>query len=234
MDTRKAIVITGAAGNLGSAVVAQLARGNGALACLDRSAEKLDRLVRGLPADIEILPIAGTDLANPDACAAAVAQAKERFGGIGALVNTVGGFQVGSVIEAFGQWDAMMTMNARTALAISGAVLPIMQAAGYGRIVHVAAEAGLKAPAGLAAYAASKAAVIRLTESIAQEYRPDGITANCVLPGIIDTPQNRAAMPNAKRDSWVSPESIARLIAFLVSPESAVVTGAAIPATGLD
>ncbi|MDQ0396028.1 SDR family NAD(P)-dependent oxidoreductase [Labrys monachus] len=234
MDDRKAIMITGAAGNLGSAVALELARGNARLVCLDRSADKLERLAAGFPATVEVLPIAGTDLTDADACAAVVAQATARFGGVCGLVNTVGGFQFGPFAKALGQWDAMMTMNARTALAISAAVLPGMKAARYGRIVHIAAGAGLKAPAGLAAYAASKAAVIRLTESIAEECRADGITANCILPSIIDTPQNRAAMPDANTDDWVSPRSIARLIAFLVSPEAAVVTGAAIPATGRD
>ena len=129
--------------------------------------------------------------------------------------------------------DAMLTGNARTALAISAAVLPAMQAARQGRIVHVAALAGQKASAGMAAYAASKAALLRLTEAIAEEYRKDGITANCVLPGVIDTPPNRAAMPKADTSTWVAPEAIARLIAFLLSAEGGVVTGGAIPATGV-
>jgi len=228
----KATIVTGAAGNLGAAVALELARRGARLVCLDRSQGKLDQLLGSLPATAEILPIAGTDMTSQEACAAAVAQATARFGGVSALVNTVGGFQAGSIAKALGQWDAMLTANARTALAISAAALPAMQSARYGRIVHVAAMAGLKAPAGLAAYAASKAALIRLTESIAEEYRGDGITANCVLPSVIDTPQNRAAMPKADTSGWVSPQAIARLIAFLVSPEGGVVTGAAIPATG--
>ncbi len=232
MSDMKAIIVTGAAGNLGAAVAAELARRGASLICLDRSQDKLDRLLASLPATAEVLPIAGTDMTSQESCAAAVAQATGRFGGICALVNTVGGFQAGPIAKALGQWDAMLTANARTALAISAAVLPAMQSAHYGRIVHVAAMAGLKAPAGLAAYAASKAALIRLTESIAEEYRGDGITANCVLPSVIDTPQNRAAMPKADTSGWVSPQAIARLIAFLVSPAGGVVTGAAIPATG--
>lgn len=234
MNSHQTIIITGAAGNLGTAVALELAQEGVRLVCLDRSQEKLEGLVSRLPSTAEILPIAGTDMTSQEACAAAVAQATERFGGIAALVNTVGGFQAGPVTKALGQWDAMITANARTALAISAAVLPIMQRARYGRIIHIAALAGLKAPAGLAAYAASKAAVIRLTESIAEEYRADRITANCILPSVIDTPQNRAAMPKADMSNWVSPASIARLIAFLVSPAGGVVTGAAIPAAGFN
>jgi NAD(P)-dependent dehydrogenase (short-subunit alcohol dehydrogenase family) len=227
-----AFIVTGAAGNLGAAVALELARNGVPIVCLDRSKDKLDRLTGQLPAKTEILSIAGTDMTSQDACAAAVAQAAERFGSVIGLANTVGGFQAGPVTKALELWDAMLTANARTALAISAAVLPIMQSARYGRIVHVAAMAGLKAPAGLAAYAASKAALIRLTESIAEEYRGDNISANCVLPSVIDTPQNREAMPKADTSSWTSPEAIARLIVFLLSPAGGVVSGAAIPASG--
>jgi NAD(P)-dependent dehydrogenase (short-subunit alcohol dehydrogenase family) len=234
-DSQNVIAVTGAGGNLGSAVALELARGDAKLICIDRSAEAIERLTSRLPASTRFLSLADVDLTDHDACLAAIAKVKDRFGGVGALVNTVGGFQVGPfATDALRQWDLMMTLNARTALMLSAAVLPLMQAARYGRIVHIAAAPGLKAGAGQAAYAASKAAVIRLTESIAAEYRTDRITANCILPGTIDTPQNRAAMPKAKTDSWVSPQSIARLIAFLVSPAAAVVTGAAIPATGFD
>ena len=177
--------------------------------------------------------LGGIDLGDPDACKEAVGQAIKAFGRIDALVNTVGGFQMGPVAEeGLAQWDELFQMNARTAYAISAAVLKPMQEAGYGRIVHIAAAPGLKAGANQAAYAASKAAVIRLTEAIAAENRDRRITANCILPGTIDTLQNRAAMPNAKTDSWVQPGDIARLISFLISPAAGIVTGAAIPATG--
>ena len=158
----------------------------------------------------------------------------EKFGKVTALVNTVGGFRTGNVaVDALDQWDMMMLLNAKVAMVTSAAVLPSLLAAGYGSIVHIAAQPGLRAGAGQSAYAASKAAVIRLTESLAAEHRGDRIRANCILPGTIDTPQNRAAMPDAKPDTFVPPASIAELIAFLISPAGAVVTGGAIPATGL-
>lgn len=233
MSSSPAIIVTGAAGNLGAAVVRELAKGSAPLVLMERSAEKLEALVASLPAGTQVLSIAGTDMTSQEACEAAVAQAIAKFGVVGGLANTVGGFAMAPVAKALAQWDAMLTGNARTALAISAAVLPAMQAGRQGRIVHVAALAGQKASAGMAAYAASKAALLRLTEAIAEEYRKDGITANCVLPGVIDTPQNRAAMPKADTSSWVAPEAIARLIAFLLSPEGGVVTGGAIPATGV-
>ncbi|QEE47944.1 SDR family NAD(P)-dependent oxidoreductase [Rhizobium sp. WL3] len=228
-------MVTGAAGNLGRAITTRLAGEGVNLVCVDRTTDALAALVQSLPSEAKVLTFAGADLSNPAVAQAMAEAAVDSFGGIDGLVNTVGGFATGPVDgDTLGQWDLMMNLNARVALVTSIAVLPVMQAARYGRIVHIAAAPGLKAGANQAAYAASKAAVLRLTESIALEHRRNRITANCILPGTIDTPQNRAAMPDAKVSDWVLPDSIARLIAFLISPEAAVVTGAAIPATGLE
>ncbi len=227
------VIVTGASGNLGSAVV-KLALAQGArIACVDRSMDPDSPVLAGIdPNRLALLP--GHDLTNKAAADAAVAAAVEKFGKVTALVNTVGGFRTGNVaVDALDQWDMMMLLNAKVAMVTSAAVLPSLLAAGYGSIVHIAAQPGLRAGAGQSAYAASKAAVIRLTESLAAEHRGDRIRANCILPGTIDTPQNRAAMPDAKPDTFVPPASIAELIAFLISPAGAVVTGGAIPATGL-
>ncbi len=229
------MIVTGAAGNLGRATALRLAGQGLNLVCVDRTAEALNAMVQTLPANANVLTFAGAYLSNPAVAQAMVEAATDSFGGVDGLINTVGGFATGPVNgDALDQWDLMLNLNARVALVTSIAVLPTMQAARYGRIVHIAAAPGLKAGANQAAYAASKAAVLRLTESIAAEHRGNRITANCILPGTIDTPQNRAAMPDAKVSDWVSPDAIARLIAFLVSSEAAVVTGAAIPATGLE
>lgn len=235
MAEQQTVIITGAAGNLGSAVAQVLAAGGARLVLVDRSHDMLAPLLTRLPSSTELLTITDVEITELAGAKEMVARAVERFDSVSGLVNTVGGFKTGSVInDAAGQWDMMMTLNAKVALTTSAAVLPVMKEAGYGRIVHIAAAPGIKAGANQAAYAASKAAVIRLIETIAAEHRKDRITANCILPGTIDTPQNRAAMPDAKTDTWVSPEAIARLIAFLVSPQAAVVTGGAIPATGLE
>jgi NAD(P)-dependent dehydrogenase (short-subunit alcohol dehydrogenase family) len=226
-------MVTGAGGNLGRAVVEHLAAEGARLVCVERNPQSLDEVVGALPAGVEVLKVPGIDLADLGACQSAVRLAEDRFGGINALVNTVGGFKMGSVDEAgLAQWDALLAMNARTAYAISAAVLPSMRRAGYGRIVHIAAAPGLKSGAKQAAYAASKAAVMRLTEAIAAENRAHRITANCILPGTIDTPQNRASMPDANTETWVPPAAIAKLVAFLISDDAGVVTGGAIPATG--
>lgn len=231
--TNECIIVTGASGNLGS-VVSRVLAGEGAMVvCVDRSEVNFGSITEGLDPD-RLLMLGGRDLTNKASADAVVAEAVARFGKVTGLVNTVGGFATGRVTEnALDQWDLMMLLNAKMALITSAAVLPSMKEAGYGRIVHIAAQPGIKATSGQAAYAASKAAVMRVVETIAAEHRADRITANCVLPGTIDTPINRASMPNAKSDIWISPNSIAQLIAFLVSPAGAVVTGAAIPATAL-
>lgn len=227
------VMVTGAGGNLGAAVASELASSGARIVCVERSPDALEKTAAMLPADAEVLKLADVDLADGAACRTAVEKAIAAFGRIDGLANTVGGFRTGPVDEeGMEAWDALFRMNALTAYAISAAVLKPMRAAGYGRIVHVAAAPGLKAGANQAAYAASKSAVIRLTEAIAAEGRASKISANCILPGTIDTPQNRAAMPNAKTDAWVQPAAIAKLVRYLVSGEAGLVTGAAIPATG--
>lgn len=233
MLTNDCVIVTGAAGNLGSEVARTLARQGAQVVCVDREARRFEVDGDGIDPD-RLHWITGLDLSDRAAATEMVAQAVARFGQITGLVNCVGGFATGRLMaEAADQWDQMMTLNAKVAMVTTVAVLPALMEAGSGRIVHIAAAPGNKAAAGQAAYAASKAAVIRLVEVIAAEHRADRITANCILPGTIDTKANRAAMPNAKPDVWISPASIAEVIAFLISPAGAVVTGAAIPATGL-
>jgi NAD(P)-dependent dehydrogenase (short-subunit alcohol dehydrogenase family) len=173
------------------------------------------------------------DLTKRADCEKMTALAVERFGRIDGVVNLVGGFRLQDVSgDSLETWQAMLRLNGDTAFNISAAVLPALREAGFGRIVHVAANAAFKANRGQAAYAASKAAVLRLTEALAAENRKFGITANSIVPGIIDTPANRAAMPDADVGEWTSPSSIAKVIAFLVSEHSAAITGAAVNVSG--
>ena len=233
MQPQMTIIVTGAAGNLGAAVEVALASRGARLVLVDRTQEGLTALAEKLPTGTDVLTLPGVDLSDPIAADHMVKSATARFGQVTGLVNTIGGFAMGSILtDALKQFDLMMQLNARIPLVTSAAILPVLQAANYGRIVHIAAGPGLKAPAMMGAYAASKAAVMRLVESLAEEHAKDHITANCILPGTIDTPQNRAAMPDADTSSWVTPAAIAELIAFLVSKEGGIVTGAAIPASG--
>jgi NAD(P)-dependent dehydrogenase (short-subunit alcohol dehydrogenase family) len=227
------IIVTGAAGNLGAAVAVELAQRGAKLVCTDRSAERLSALAGRLAQTTEHLELATLDLSKLEDAAAMAQAALDRFGRIDGLVNTVGGFATGEVaVDALDRFDFLINLNAKTTLVTSAAVLPAMIARKHGRIVHIAAGIGNRGVAGLAAYSASKAAVMRIVESIAAEHDANGITANSILPSTIDTPQNRAAMPKADFSSWVTPAAIARVIAFLVSDDAAAVTGAAIPVTG--
>jgi NAD(P)-dependent dehydrogenase (short-subunit alcohol dehydrogenase family) len=163
-----------------------------------------------------------------------VTAVRERFGGIDILANIAGGFTMGPPLHQTPDqdWDRMMDLNARTVFNACRAVIPHLLAAGGGRIVNVAARAALMGQGHMAPYCASKAVVIRLTESLAEEHRDDGINVNCVLPGTLDTPENRAAMPDADHGRWVGTDALADVILFLVSAASRAISGAAIPVYG--
>jgi NAD(P)-dependent dehydrogenase (short-subunit alcohol dehydrogenase family) len=156
-----------------------------------------------------------------------------RFGGIDVLVNVAGGFRW-ETLEAgdVETWDQLYTMNLRTAVVCSKAVLPAMIERGAGRIINIGAAAAARGGAGMGAYAASKAGVQRLTESLSEELKDRGITVNAILPGTIDTPRNRADMPDADFTRWVQPRTIAGVIVFLASDAASAITGASIPVLG--
>lgn len=225
------VMITGAAGNLGAAVAAACQAAGARTALIDRSEGRLERIYAATP---DRLLLGGVDLAVAASVGQAVAAALDRFGRIDALVNTVGGFRGGKTVEEedLATWDLLMAMNLRTAVLACRAVLPTMRGQGQGAIVTVAAGAALVGPPGLAAYAASKAALLRFTESLAGEVKTARIRVNAVLPGTIDTPQNRAAMPGADPSGWVKPAAIADAIVFLISDAARAVTGVALPVLG--
>jgi NAD(P)-dependent dehydrogenase (short-subunit alcohol dehydrogenase family) len=157
-----------------------------------------------------------------------------KHGPIDALVHLIGGFAGGTaVVETTdATWDQMMTVNLRVAFLTLRAVLKPMIAAHGGRIVAIGSRAAVDASPNLAAYAVSKAAVVALVKNIAAETKDQGITANVVLPSTIDTTANRKAMPQSDFSRWVAPESIAKLLVYLTSDDSADVSGAVIPIYG--
>ena len=158
---------------------------------------------------------------------------KAKFGRIDALLNIAGGFQWATLEDgAADSWDRMYALNLKTALNASKAALPYLLESGAGRIVNVGAQSAVHGAAGFGPYGASKSAVHRLTESLADELKLKGVTVNAVLPSIIDTPANRADMPKADFARWVAPADLAAVILFLASDEAKAVTGALIPVTG--
>jgi len=228
------VIVTGAAGNLGSAVARAFQAAGAKLALVDRAADRLPRLFPDLVDSPNHFLATSIDLTSADAVQTMVDETVKRFGRIDVLVNTAGGYRAGTPVHEtpLEAWDFMLNLNARTVFIASRAVIPHMLRQGSGRIVNVAARAALKGGAKMAAYSVSKSAVVRLTESMAAELKKEGINVNCVLPGTIDTPQNRQAMPNADHSRWVKPEAIADVIQFLASDASRAVQGAAIPVYG--
>ncbi len=230
--TSETALITGASGNLGRAVADALTRRGANLVLLDR---RRDRLEATFGAETRERMFAIVDLLDAAAVDAAVAAAAARFGRIDTLCNIAGAFRMGSPVHATSDadWNFLFDVNARTLLHVARAVVPRMLASGRGRIVNVGAFAAQKGAADMGAYIAAKSAVIRLTESMAAELRDRNINVNCVLPTIIDTPENRAAMPDADPARWVAPADLANVIAFLASDAARAVHGAAVPVTGL-
>jgi NAD(P)-dependent dehydrogenase (short-subunit alcohol dehydrogenase family) len=225
--TDRTVVITGASGNLGRAVAKAFADLGARLVLMD--------VRRGDLQDGANQMFLEVDLFKPDNVAAAVGKALERFGRIDVVCNIAGGFRMGSPVHETkdGDWDFLFGLNARSVLNTARTAVPAMLKGGGGKIVNIGAFAAQRGAANMGAYIASKSAVIRLTESMAAELREKNINVNCVLPTIIDTPENRAAMPNADPRKWVAPQDLAAVIVFLASDAARAIHGAAIPVTGL-
>jgi NAD(P)-dependent dehydrogenase (short-subunit alcohol dehydrogenase family) len=225
-------IITGAAGNLGQATARAFGAAGARLALVDRNPNAVEMLIKALEG-AEAAAF-GADLMRPDSVAEMVAGVKARFGGIDILINIAGGFTMGPPVHETPDrdWDFMMDLNARTVFNSCRAVVPHLIERSGGRIVNVSARAALEGRGQMAPYCASKAAVITLTESLAAEVKDAGITVNCILPGTVDTPQNREAMPDQDHGRWVPPAALADVILFLASDAARCVNGAAVPVYG--
>jgi NAD(P)-dependent dehydrogenase (short-subunit alcohol dehydrogenase family) len=228
----RTVMITGAAGHLGRAVAAALRERGAKLVLVGHGTESLHQAF-GDGDDSSLL--LSMDLRDAAQVRERTAEAIAHFGRIHALCHIAGGFRMGEAVhETTAQtWDWLMDLNARTFLHVAQALVPHLVATGGGRIVTVGATAALKGAAHMGAYTASKSALMRLTEAMAAELKDRRVNVNCVLPSIIDTPDNRAAMPTADPARWVAPEALADVIVFLVSDAARAVHGAAIPVTGL-
>ena len=227
----KIVIVTGGAGVLGKAVVNWFSNRGAKVAVLDISDEVL---AGAYPNPDQNHCYIGCDLTSRSGSAEAVAKVQRQFNIIDILCNIAGGFLMGDPVHETTDdtWNFLFDLNARSILNMAGPVVPAMLAKG-GKIVNISARAGDAGAANMGAYTASKAAVTRLTESMAQELKDKKINVNCIMPSLIDTPRNRSDMPDADFDTWVKPEEIAELIGFLASAEASAIHGAAIPISGL-
>lgn len=226
------MVVTGGAGVLGQSVVNWFSERGAKVAVLDYSD---DLLAKAYPDPSETHYYTACDLTDRPGCADAVGRLLRQFEKIDVLANIAGGFLMGDSVHETSDdtWDFLFDLNARSILNMSAAVVPEMIKQGHGKIINVAARAALNGAAGMGAYTASKAAVMRLTESMALELREQKINVNAVMPSLIDTPRNRQDMPDADFSKWVNPGQISNVIGFLASEESNCIHGACIPIDGL-
>ncbi len=222
-------IITGASGFLASGVIPIFHAGGAklVLTCGD------DRLYQRLPelrGDQNHICLQNADLSDPAAAADLAARALEAYGRIDTLVNIVGGWEAGKPVHetTLASWTKMIELNATITFLMSRAVVPVMLTQGSGAIINIGARPGLRASGHDAAYAAAKSAVLRLTESMSEEYKRSGIRVNAVLPAAIASAEQLAADP----DAGVTPAQLGRVIAFLASDAAAIINGAVIPAFG--
>jgi NAD(P)-dependent dehydrogenase (short-subunit alcohol dehydrogenase family) len=217
----KIILLSGSRGGLGSVVTPILSGAGAKLIIVDRvlSQDIIDRR-DGFRADVT----------NESEVTRVVVDTVRQAGRIDGLINLVGAFVPGSAVDTdVAKWQTMLSLNVTSAFLLSRAVIPHMTARRSGRLIHIAARAALEPFPGAAAYLVAKAALVSLIRVLALELEGAGVTVNGILPGTIDTPANRESMPQADRSTWVKPESIAQVLVWLMSDETAAINGALIP-----
>ncbi len=232
--TEKIVLVAGGTGGLGRAVSLAFLKEGAELIVTYRKDQELSDLKSAAGADASRLEGHNVDVTDEAAVRQLVEGLVAKRGRLDILVNCVGGYAGGMKLWEMETkvFDQMLALNLRSGYMLSRAVVKPMLKQGKGAIVNVASKAALDHGAGLAAYAASKAAALAMMESLAAELKDSGVRANSILPSIIDTEINRKAMPGADFAKWPKPEEIARVILFLCSDEAKLIHGAAIPVYG--
>jgi NAD(P)-dependent dehydrogenase (short-subunit alcohol dehydrogenase family) len=232
--TARVALVTGGTGALGQAVTrAFLDAGSRVVATYVEDAEA-GRVREALGDAAGRLLLERTDVTDGDAVADLVRRTTARWGRLDHLINLVGGFAGGQPLWETDDalWTRMLDLNLRSAVVCCRAALPGMVERNYGRVVTVSSRTAVRPGPGVAPYAVTKAAVLALTEALAEDVRPYDVNVNCVLPSVLDTPANRRDLPGEDAGRWVRPEQLARIIVWLTSPEGDPINGAAIPVYG--
>jgi NAD(P)-dependent dehydrogenase (short-subunit alcohol dehydrogenase family) len=225
----KTALITGAKGGLGTFTTKTFLDAGASVAGVSRSIQQSDF------AHARFVAVPG-ELSSGDAARHVVEAVVKRFQRIDIVVHLVGGFAGGAPVSDTDDatLERMLDLNFRSAFYVTRAVIPIMRAGGWGRIIAIGSRAAVEPQPTIAAYSASKAALVSLIHSVAKENKDRGVTANVILAGMMDTPANRAADPRADFSQWIHPQQVANLAAWLASDSAAEITGAAIPVYGKD
>ncbi|MEU4239919.1 SDR family NAD(P)-dependent oxidoreductase [Actinoplanes sp. NPDC026619] len=227
MDSGRTVIVTGGAGGLGAATVGAFVADGWRVVAPVRPGRSA-ALPKGA------IAVEG-DLDDPaDVTAAAAVAGGESGAPLRAVVNLAGAFAAGGLVAEtpIAEFERMLAVNLRPTYLVTAAALPHLVAAGGGGIVCVSSRAAVAPFPGAAGYVTAKAAVLGFAGAVAAEYKKAGVRCNTVLPSVIDTPANRAGMPDADFSRWVRPEQIAPVILFLASDASAPTTGAQIPVYG--
>ncbi len=234
MSDPRVIVLTGGTGGLGTAVVKRLAGQNYRFAVTYLVPEEARLFEKAVGVEEDRLMLSRVDATNTDEVTAFLQQVADRFGAVHIACSLVGGWAGGRDVEETSdvRFDRMIDVNLRSAFATVRAAIPHLKKAGWGRIVLIGSRAAGESPAGQAAFNAAKAGVAALGMTVAQELDDTAITANVIVPSVIDTPATRKALPFADYINWPTPDEIAAVIDFVLSDASGVISGATIPVYG--
>ncbi len=234
MSDQRVAVLTGGTGGLGTALAQRLAATGHRLAVTYLRPEESAEFESRIDLDEEQLILRRVDASNPEEMTAFLQETAERFGSIDIVCALVGVWAGGRDIEETSdvRWDRILDVNLRSAFNTLRASIPHLRASDAGRVVFVGSRAAIDTPAGQAAFNVAKAGVIALAKSASVELDDTDITVNVVTPSVIDTPATREALPFADYVHWPTPDQIAKVIEFLVSPESEVISGGVIPVYG--
>lgn len=234
MSEPRVVVLTGGTGALGTAVVMRLAGRDFRFAVTYLVPEEARRFEETVGIDEERMMLRRVDATNGDEVTEFLKEVAATFGAVNAVCSLVGGWAGGRDLEETDdvRFDRMIDVNLRSAFVTVRAAIPHLKAAGWGRIVLIGSRAAFDAPAGQAAFNAAKAGVVALGRTVAAELEDTGVTANIILPSVIDTPATRRALPFADYIKWPTPDEIAAVIEFVLSDAAAVMSGASVPVYG--
>jgi NAD(P)-dependent dehydrogenase (short-subunit alcohol dehydrogenase family) len=230
----KTILITGASGNLGSAVIRTFAEFNYNLVLISRNTEKNFELIKELNYPEDKFLIISGDVTSESSIEDFVKETIGKFNNIDILIHIAGTYNGGKPLYDTSTeiWDNLFNLNAKSLFFLSKSIVPIMIKQGSGIIITLSSKSALETSKNSSIYSASKNVTLKLTESLAKELNEKNIRVNCILPSIIDTPENRKSMPNQDFTKWINPDSIAGVIKFLISDDAKDINGASVPVYG--